>query len=291
MTHPIQLSSPSVRSQRPSLSPRTRWQVVMRSALVVGSGLLFGVPGCNVPEDEFIGCSQDGKVYDVGDAVPSSDDCNSCGCMDDGTIACTLIDCSDPSGGGPGSGGAVGSSGGQLNTGGAEVPSGGQGGEGGAFGEACTAPFEIGDCDAAIPVYFHNTETGLCEPAVYGGCGGNDNRYQTMDECQSACGVVPGGASCEVHGITYPHGSGRVPDPASCNTCSCEDGVVGGCTEIGCSEECPAGQDYAFECAKCGPVDECLSVRSGCFDVCEDQDDCEESGGQCLGGFCRNFCG
>ena len=51
----------------------------------------------------------------------------------------------------------------------------------------CTLPSETGTCDAYFPMYFHNPLTGVCEPFVYGGCGGNDNRFETREACQAAC--------------------------------------------------------------------------------------------------------
>ncbi|HEY0465430.1 MAG TPA: BPTI/Kunitz domain-containing protein [Polyangiaceae bacterium] len=53
--------------------------------------------------------------------------------------------------------------------------------------EACTASQDSGPCDAYVPSFWHNPSTGLCEPFVYGGCGGNANRYPSRDACILAC--------------------------------------------------------------------------------------------------------
>lgn len=42
-------------------------------------------------------------------------------------------------------------------------------------------------CLAYIPSYFHNVETGKCEKFIYGGCGGNENRFETQQACQEFC--------------------------------------------------------------------------------------------------------
>ena len=55
---------------------------------------------------------------------------------------------------------------------------------------SCSLPEEPGNCDAYEPSFWHNPKTGLCEPFVYGGCGGNANRFATRDACIAAC---PGG--------------------------------------------------------------------------------------------------
>jgi len=95
-------------------------------------------------------------------------------------------------------------------------------------------------------------------------------------------------ASCLVNGMTYEHGA-TVPDPFSCNTCSCNDGQVDICTEIGCPIECPEGTLPGTECAECGPTDACLVVHTGCLPVCNEAADC--AGGPCIEGVCRSLCG
>ena len=46
-------------------------------------------------------------------------------------------------------------------------------------------------------------------------------------------GGDPGQTGCEYQGMTYPEGA-QVPAGDGCNTCQCEDGMVGSCTEIDC---------------------------------------------------------
>ena len=75
----------------------------------------------------------------------------------------------------------------------------GASGSGGAAGmpARCSLPSETGNCDAYFPAYFHNPVTGVCEPFVYGGCGGNDNRFETREACQAACrGGTPDMDAC-----------------------------------------------------------------------------------------------
>ena len=99
----------------------------------------------------------------------------------------------------------------------------------------------------------------------------------------------PDGA-CAVGDYVYPNGSMDVPDPTSCNTCSCIDGDVTACTEIACATPCPEGTGQSTECAACGPVDNCVIVRSGCFPECNEDESCPGGGG-CFEGLCRNLCG
>jgi hypothetical protein len=57
--------------------------------------------------------------------------------------------------------------------------------------EACNAPPESGSCEAYMERWYHDPATGLCRGFIYGGCGGNDNNYETFEQCQKAC---PGGS-------------------------------------------------------------------------------------------------
>ena len=82
-------------------------------------------------------------------------------------------------GSGIGGSGAGGSSGGT-----------GAAGSGGMLSEACGAAPESGMCDAFVPSWYNDPSTGICRPFVYGGCGGNANRYDSLVACQKAC---PGG--------------------------------------------------------------------------------------------------
>ena len=54
--------------------------------------------------------------------------------------------------------------------------------------DICTLQPETGPCRASIPRYFYNITSGKCEEFIYGGCGGNDNRFTTAAECAAQCG-------------------------------------------------------------------------------------------------------
>lgn len=86
-------------------------------------------------------------------------------------------------------GGSVGRAG---ETAGGAGPSAGSGPVVGAAGgsgnlKRCDLPKDSGACDAIVPSFWHNPQTGLCEPFVYGGCEGNPNRFATRDDCLAAC--------------------------------------------------------------------------------------------------------
>ena len=55
------------------------------------------------------------------------------------------------------------------------------------MGAYCTLPKEAGNCLAYIPAWYYDHDTGTCKEFVYGGCGGNDNRFTTKDVCEASC--------------------------------------------------------------------------------------------------------
>jgi hypothetical protein len=109
----------------------------------------------------------------------------------------------------------------------------------------CALPFETGDCLAAQPVFAF--VDGSCQPQTYGGCGGNDNRFWSLEECRARCEGRP------------------VPD-------DCPEGHVlkSICLECGPGGGCPT---IELVCAKtCDPetANECESLGFNCYDdVCQ----------------------
>ena len=47
----------------------------------------------------------------------------------------------------------------------------------------CELPSDPGACLASMPRYFFNASKGVCEEFTYGGCGGNKNNFQSLEEC------------------------------------------------------------------------------------------------------------
>lgn len=44
-----------------------------------------------------------------------------------------------------------------------------------------------GPCEGAERMYAFDSESGLCLPFYYGGCQGNENRFETAEDCYRAC--------------------------------------------------------------------------------------------------------
>jgi hypothetical protein len=129
---------------------------------------------------------------------------------------------------------------GGMSTGGVAGTSAGTGGGGGI----CSLPLVTGSCQAYFPSFGFSTTTGNCVPFVYGGCGGNDNRFATLVECEAACGgprlsdcpeTAPDGLECPEEGkvCTYDF-----------ENCLCAPTIVGGpCSKVdsGCALRPDAG--------------------------------------------------
>merc|ERR1712142_513572 len=53
--------------------------------------------------------------------------------------------------------------------------------------DPCGLPKVVGHCYAYFRKYYFNSATGKCTKFIYGGCGGNANRFDTKEECQERC--------------------------------------------------------------------------------------------------------
>ncbi|XP_007644814.1 tissue factor pathway inhibitor isoform X1 [Cricetulus griseus] len=51
----------------------------------------------------------------------------------------------------------------------------------------CAMKVDDGPCKAMIRSYFFNIFTYQCEEFIYGGCRGNENRFETLEECKETC--------------------------------------------------------------------------------------------------------
>ena len=100
----------------------------------------------------------------------------------------------------------------------AGTSSGGSGitaGAGGSIGydPACNAPPETGQCDDAFRRWYHDPASGSCQPFIWGGCGGNANRYDSQAACQAACPPPVSVYSCKLPSDCM------VTSPSCCGVC------------------------------------------------------------------------
>lgn len=57
------------------------------------------------------------------------------------------------------------------------------------------------------------------------------------------------------------------------------------------STDCPEGTGRGSACRRCGPMDGCESLFSGCLRRCVDHDECDAEHPMCVGGLCTLLCG
>jgi len=58
------------------------------------------------------------------------------------------------------------------------------------FATKCEQDKAPGKCRGFQKKYFHNKNAKKCQEFVYTGCQGNENNYDSLDECEATCGVV-----------------------------------------------------------------------------------------------------
>ena len=57
------------------------------------------------------------------------------------------------------------------------------------FSARCFLPQDSGDCDADFMMYMFDPKDQNCKALWYGGCGGNENKFDSRGECESICKV------------------------------------------------------------------------------------------------------
>lgn len=49
---------------------------------------------------------------------------------------------------------------------------------------------DTGPCRSIQARYYYNSRDGVCDVFGYGGCGGNQNNFQSLEGCENNCGNV-----------------------------------------------------------------------------------------------------
>ncbi|XP_018108277.1 collagen alpha-1(VII) chain isoform X2 [Xenopus laevis] len=59
------------------------------------------------------------------------------------------------------------------------------------FHNPCVLPLDEGFCSNYTLVWYYHHKTDVCRPFVFGGCGGNSNRFKTKYRCEQRCKTKP----------------------------------------------------------------------------------------------------
>ncbi|EDW76464.1 uncharacterized protein Dwil_GK15466 [Drosophila willistoni] len=51
----------------------------------------------------------------------------------------------------------------------------------------CLQPLDPGPCRMNWERFYYNKDNNICEPFKYGGCHGNENRFNFQQTCEEAC--------------------------------------------------------------------------------------------------------
>lgn len=98
--------------------------------------------------------------------------------------------------------------------------------------DTCNQPPDSGPCFGYMPQFFYNSTSEKCETFIYGGCKGNQNRFDSLTSCQMYCRAVPTFNSTEVCKLLPETGPCRAYIPQffyNFETKRCEIFIYGGC--------------------------------------------------------------
>lgn len=56
----------------------------------------------------------------------------------------------------------------------------------------CYQPVDPGNCTERNIAFFYDIEKRACTSFIYTGCGGNENRFNSEEQCERQCGMFRG---------------------------------------------------------------------------------------------------
>ncbi|XP_017539937.2 WAP, Kazal, immunoglobulin, Kunitz and NTR domain-containing protein [Pygocentrus nattereri] len=122
----------------------------------------------------------------------------------------------------------------------------------------CLAEVERGDCGETHVDWHYDTLLGSCRPFAHGGCPGGRNRFETYEECQTAC-QREGLGTCTLPAVQGPCRNWEARWAYNGISKQCQAFVYGGCqgnsnnfhSRAECEARCP--QPKAHQCRSCRP--------------------------------------
>ncbi|XP_069790850.1 carboxypeptidase inhibitor SmCI-like isoform X1 [Narcine bancroftii] len=122
--------------------------------------------------------------------------------------------------------------------------------------EICILKADPGQCNALNKRYFFNILTRKCEEFTYGGCGGNENNFETKKECLAKCKVKDQRNPCHLEVDSGPCRGYFRRYFYNKHTKKCEQFIYGGCfgkrnnfkTKENCQNMCQKTKDFSNIC-------------------------------------------
>ncbi|CAF0851289.1 unnamed protein product [Brachionus calyciflorus] len=93
----------------------------------------------------------------------------------------------------------------------------------------CELNAEPGICRGYMEKFFYNKDTKKCEKFIYGGCGGNENKFNTIEECEAKCQTTNEVNKCKLEPEAGPCRASLKKYYFNSTTLTCEEFVYGGC--------------------------------------------------------------
>lgn len=69
--------------------------------------------------------------------------------------------------------------------------------------EICRMTVDSGPCANYEDMFYYDSFSGKCHPFIYGGCGGNLNKYRTREECEARCSRFGADRNGEIHFVVF----------------------------------------------------------------------------------------
>lgn len=97
----------------------------------------------------------------------------------------------------------------------------------------CLLKVDKGPCEGAFRRYYYNARDKRCKPFLFGGCGGNNNRFYTINSCNKMCQRLPNKTNrpdlCKLKALPGPCRAYFVRYYYDHKLSMCKQFVFGGC--------------------------------------------------------------